>query len=270
MKHSETTHKSIQIFQGTYSSPTRSPHFLALFLTVVSRASLPSPWWLINVLADPFKMEKCTLCSLHYQTTLNCQLLFWNWVVPRLYAKQSLPTADLAAPSCSTVHPNPLLPFFSLLPLSYSRIPPSLFSYIFFKFALCLHPCPPLSHFSSCHFPFSSPPQKHVRFSTNRYLGLDQWLLLLAFFCLHKSNIPSETRRWWKLAFRGMGKPAMTILPPRNDTEMEEDVSVASLLADILSAFLKEPWAPYTWWSSKSDSLTLHLWEEPSGWERRV
>lgn len=178
MKHSETTHKSIQIFRGTYSSPTRSPHFLALFLTVVSRASLPSPWWLINVLADPFKMEKCTLCSLHYQTTLNCQLLFWNWVVPRLYAKQSLPTADLAAPSCSTVHPNPLLPFFSLLPLSYSRIPPSLFSYFFFNLLYAYTVAP--------HFLISPPatsPSPHPHRNMSGFLRIDIWDWTSGCFC---------------------------------------------------------------------------------------
>lgn len=38
-----------------------------------------------------------------------------------------------------------------------------------------------------------------------------------------------------------MGGATMTILPPTNGTETEEDLFVAPLLADVLLGFLEEP-----------------------------
>jgi len=82
-----------------------------------------------------------------------------------------------------------------------------------------LTPCPLTFSFLLLPLPLL-PPQRHTSFSTNRYLGLDRWLLSLAFF----RNIPSETGHWRKLTFRGMGKAAMRIWPPTKDTEMAEDI----------------------------------------------
>lgn len=111
-------------------------------------------------------MEKCTLCSPYYQTTLNWQLRFWNSIFPRLYAKQSTPPADPAASSCSSPASSIAAIFFLLaafillhtfscflffLDLPHTDIQITLFPSTF------LFPLPLL--------PLLLTPQKHIHFS---------------------------------------------------------------------------------------------------------
>lgn len=167
--------------QGTDSSPARSPASCALSAAF---CAFPPPWWLVSALAAPRKAEQRTRCSSCCQTAPSRQLLGWNWVVPSL-------VPNYPCPQQLQLLSRPSQPIAAIFPccLPYSCMSPTLFSVVFL-ICFVVTPFPLLSHFSSCHCSFS-PRQKHSS-SANRYLELDQRLLLLTFSCVHESHVSSE------------------------------------------------------------------------------